>query len=52
VRTLVFMGYYTREDVQGALGYRAHADGWSARRTTGEMRAVATEPFDEESRDP
>jgi len=34
VRTLVFMGYYTREDVQRALGYRAHADGWSARRAT------------------
>lgn len=34
VRTLVFMGYYTREDVQKALGYRAHADGWSARRAS------------------
>lgn len=51
VRTLVFMGYYTREDVQGALGYRAHANGWSARRTTGEMRAAAAEPFGEELRD-
>ncbi len=51
VRTLVFMGYYTRDDVQGALGYRAHPNGWSARRTTGEMRAAAAEPFGEELRD-
>jgi len=47
LRTLVFLGYYTRDDVQGALGYRAHADGWSARRTTAEMRAAAAEPFGE-----
>lgn len=32
VRTLVFLGYYTRPDVQYALGYRADARGWSARR--------------------
>ena len=31
VRTLVFMGYYTREDVAASIGYRAHADGWAAR---------------------
>jgi hypothetical protein len=31
VRTLVFMGYYTREDVAASIGYRAHADGWTAR---------------------
>lgn len=48
LRTLVLLGYYTRDDVQGALGYRAHADGWSARRTTAEMRAAAAEPFGEE----
>ena len=48
LRTLIFMGYYTRDDVQGALGYRAHVDGWSARRTTAEMRAAASEPFGEE----
>ncbi len=47
LRTLVFLGYYTRDDVQGALGYRAHADGWSARRTTAEMRAAAAEPLGE-----
>lgn len=48
LRTLVFLGYYTRDDVQGALGYRAHPNGWSARRTTGEMRAAAAEPFGDE----
>ncbi len=46
LRTLIFMGYYTRADVQVALGYRPHANGWSARRTTGEMRAAAArEPW-------
>ena len=48
LRTLVFLGYYTRDDVQGALGYRAHADGWSARRTSAETRAAAAEPLGEE----
>ena len=48
LRTLVFLGYYTRDDVQTSLGYRAHADGWSARRTTAEMRAAAAEPFGDE----
>ena len=37
-----------RDDVQGALGYRPHAEGWNARRTTAEMRAAAAEPFGEE----
>jgi hypothetical protein len=31
VRTLIFMGYYTRADVASAIGYRAHRDGWAAR---------------------
>jgi hypothetical protein len=31
VRTLIFMGYYTRDDVAAAIGYRAHRDGWAAR---------------------
>jgi len=31
VRTLVFMGYYTRPDVAAAIGYQASADGWTAR---------------------
>jgi hypothetical protein len=32
VRTLVYVGYYSQPDVQAALGYRAHPDGWWARR--------------------
>lgn len=36
VRTLVFLGYYTRVEVQEDLGYRAHRDGWSARRNVGD----------------
>lgn len=32
LRTLVFLGYYTRADVQRSLGYHAHRDGWAARR--------------------
>jgi len=32
LRTLVMMGYYTRPDVQAAVGYRASAAGWAARR--------------------
>jgi len=35
VRTLAFMGYYTRADVAGAIGYRATAAGWSARGESG-----------------
>ena len=31
VRTLVFMGYYTRDDVTESIGYHPSADGWSAR---------------------
>ena len=31
VRTLVFLGYYTRADVAALIGYRAHAEGWNAR---------------------
>ena len=31
VRTLVFMGYYTRDDVAQSIGYRASRDGWAAR---------------------
>ena len=31
VRTLIFMGYYTREDIAAAIGYRARRDGWAAR---------------------
>src|SRR5688572_13985696 len=32
LRTLVFLGYYTRPEVQATLGYRATARGWATRR--------------------
>jgi hypothetical protein len=32
LRTLVFMGYYTRPDAAQVIGYQAHPRGWSARR--------------------
>lgn len=32
LRTLVQMGYYTQPEVQSAIGYRATAAGWEARR--------------------
>ena len=32
LRTLVFLAYYTRPELQTTLGYRASARGWSARR--------------------
>ena len=32
LRTLVQMGYYTQPEVQAAIGYRASAVGWEARR--------------------
>ena len=40
LRTLIFMGYYTRDDVAAAIGYRANAAGWAARGGT-----VATVPL-------
>ena len=32
VRTLVYMGYYGRDDAQRAIGYRADPRGWEVRR--------------------
>jgi hypothetical protein len=32
VRTLLFMGYYNQDAVRVGIGYRAHPDGWEARR--------------------
>lgn len=32
VRTFVFMGYYNLDSVRASIGYRAHPDGWEARR--------------------
>lgn len=31
IRTLAFLGYYTRPETAKAIGYRAHPDGWGAR---------------------
>jgi hypothetical protein len=40
LRTLVFLGFYAQPAVQTQLGYRAHRDGWTARRRSGEHAAV------------
>lgn len=32
LRTLVMLGWYTQDSVIAALGYRARAEGWEARR--------------------
>lgn len=32
LRTIAFMGYYNLDSVHEAIGYRAHPDGWEARR--------------------
>lgn len=32
LRTLVFMGYYGREEAREEIGYRARSEGWEARR--------------------
>jgi hypothetical protein len=42
LRTLVFLGYYTRADVAEFIGYRAHRDGWSARPEARRERPSAT----------
>ena len=39
-RTLVFMGYYSRPEVQAALGYRASAGGWASRLADGVRAGV------------
>jgi hypothetical protein len=36
LRTLILLGYYTQPEIQSGIGYRAHVDGWSARRSSGE----------------
>ncbi len=40
LRTLALLGYYTQPEVQEAIGYRAHPDGWSARRRSGQQPAI------------
>ena len=42
LRTLVFLGYYTRADVAQFIGYNAHRDGWSARPAARRERPSAT----------
>lgn len=42
VRTLVFLGYYTRADVAAFIGYRAHRDGWDARPGSARERPSVT----------
>ena len=32
LRTLVFLGYWTRPEAVAAIGYRARSEGWEARR--------------------
>ena len=32
LRTLVYLGYYSRAEAAGEIGYRAHVRGWEARR--------------------
>lgn len=38
VRTLAFMGYYARPEAARTIGYRADANGWSARREASATR--------------
>ena len=45
LRTLVMMGYYAQADVQARLGYRAHPDGWSARRRSGDQAPSGLPPI-------
>ena len=35
LRTLVFLGYYARPEAGRAIGYRAEARGWEARKASG-----------------
>lgn len=39
LRTLAFMGYYTRDAAAADIGYRAHPLGWRARRAATGMSA-------------
>ncbi len=40
LRTLVLLGYYTQPAIQVRIGYRAHPDGWSARRSADDPLTV------------
>ena len=41
LRTLVYMGYYTRRAIRDEIGYRAHVRGWSHRRSSAFGRGPA-----------
>lgn len=41
LRTLVYMGYYTRPAIHDEIGYRAHVRGWSHRRSPAFGRGAA-----------
>jgi hypothetical protein len=45
LRTLVMLGYYTQPDVQAEIGYRAHPDGWAARRRLAPLDQRTTPPI-------
>lgn len=47
LRTLIFLGYYTRPAAAAEIGWRAHRDGWSARGLPDESALAAREgrPF-------
>lgn len=44
LRTLVFLGYYTRPATAAAVGYRAHRDGWRARGLPDEDALASARP--------
>ncbi len=44
VRTLAFMGYYSRPEAQAAIGYRADARGWEARGAAAEATRHEVRP--------
>lgn len=46
LRTLVFMGFYTRPSVHAEIGYRAHVRGWSHRLASAPGRERAGSPAD------
>lgn len=45
LRTLVMLGFYTQPAVQAEIGYRAHPDGWAARRRIAPLEARGTPPI-------
>ncbi|MCC6317956.1 MAG: hypothetical protein IT361_09720 [Gemmatimonadaceae bacterium] len=45
LRTLVMLGYYTQPAIQDALGYRAHRDGWAARRRLAPIESRGVPPI-------